>query len=83
MLEPAFADYLKGFIDPVGAPGDMGKVCLARNLPNAPDPDGAAAARVLQDAIVVNGLESKLACNQSKMRKVGLANNTSAHSMSI
>lgn len=82
LLDPAFHDYISGFIDSSSAPAASAappaeegeeagaKVCLSRNLPAGAALEGAAAA-AYDDVQMVNGLECKLCNMQQKIKKVG------------
>jgi hypothetical protein len=84
ILDPAFHEYVSGFIDSSQAPAAAAappveedeqepgsKVCLQRNLPPAGPALEAAAEAVYADVDMVNGLECKLCNMQQKIKKVG------------
>jgi hypothetical protein len=84
ILDPAFHEYVSGFIDSSQAPAAAAappveedeqepgsKVCLQRNLPPAGPALEAAAEAVYAEVDMVNGLECKLCNMQQKIKKVG------------
>ena len=74
-MDPGFAQYLKQFTSSSTArDGGTGKVFLLRNFPGHQEPDAEAAAEAAhRDAVLTNGLECKLSCATSKVRRTEAA----------
>lgn len=67
VMEAAFADYLRGFVQSVGEVGEdvQNTVYLGRNMPVS-----VQEAEATKGTLVVNGLECKISCSTSKVSYV-------------
>uniref|UniRef100_A0A1D1ZV95 Sin3 C-terminal domain-containing protein n=1 Tax=Auxenochlorella protothecoides TaxID=3075 RepID=A0A1D1ZV95_AUXPR len=68
VLDPAFREYVEGYVHGAAGADAPVRVCLARSL--AAGGAGAAAEPALPPSVLVNGLECKLCCVAQQKKKV-------------